>query len=83
MRALGLISYTFYLSHMPILALLTEHTTLGMAARALVGFVATTAFSGLMYLLIERHLGALRRRLHGDRRARAGAGDAPVAQPAG
>ena len=82
MRALGLISYTFYLSHLPILALLANQTTLGMPARALTGFVATTAFSGLMYLLIERHLSTLRRRLHGGPRARASAGDAPVAQPA-
>ena len=83
MRALGLISYTFYLSHSPILSLLRHHTALGTPARAVAGFVATTAFSGLMYLLIERHLGTLRRRLHGGPRARAVAGDAPLAQPAG
>ncbi len=86
MRALGLISYTFYLSHSPILALLILHTALDTPARVLVGFVATTAFSGLMYLLVERHLGTLRRRLHGDRRPRAGdtpnAEPTPVAQPA-
>ncbi len=83
MRALGLISYTFYLSHSPILRLLRDDTALGMPARALIGFAATTAFSGLMYLLIERHLSTLRRRLHGGPRARAGGGNAPVAQPTG
>lgn len=69
MRALGLISYTFYLSHLPILALLNERTSFDGPLRALLGFVGTTAFSALMYVLIERRLGTLRRRLHGGSRA--------------
>jgi peptidoglycan/LPS O-acetylase OafA/YrhL len=82
MRALGLISYTFYLSHLPVIALLQERTTLGAPARAVAAFVVTTTFSGLMYLLIERHLATLRRRLHRERRTPAGARDAPIAHPA-
>jgi len=52
---------------------------LAMPARAFAGLIATTAFSGLMYLLVERHLGVLRRRLHGQKvHAPAAVGDAPV-----
>ena len=79
MRALGLISFTFYLSHLAILTLIRDHTVLAMPARAFAGLIATTAFSGLMYLLVERHLGVLRRRLHGQKvHAPAAVGDAPV-----
>ena len=65
-RALGMISYTFYLIHM--LALAAAHEYLpgaGTWVRGFAGLAATIAFSTAMYLLVERRLGALRRRLHG------------------
>lgn len=64
MRALGLISYTFYLVHLPCLALLGAHTQFNEPTRAVLGFIATITVSGAMYYFVERHLGALRRRLH-------------------
>jgi len=64
MRAMGLISYTFYLTHLPCLALIGLYTDTSKPVRAALGFLATVAVSSAMYLLVERHLGALRRRLH-------------------
>ena len=64
MRAMGLISYTFYLTHLPCLAILSLYTDTSKPVRAALGFVATVTVSGAMYLLVERHLGTLRRRLH-------------------
>lgn len=64
MRALGLISYTFYLTHLPCLALIDTHTSLDGLPRGIAGFIATTAVSSAMYLLVERHLAALRKKLH-------------------
>jgi len=70
MRAMGLISYTFYLTHVPCLLLLHLYTDFSRPVRALLGFIATATVSALMYLLVERHMSALRRRLHesGDRK---------------
>lgn len=64
MRALGLISYTFYLAHLPCFAFIDAHTTLSGLPRAVVGFAATLAVSAAMYLLVERHLATLRKKLH-------------------
>lgn len=64
MRALGLISYTFYLTHVPCLLLLRLYLDVGKPLLALLAFIATVAVSTLMYLLVERHMSALRRRLH-------------------
>lgn len=64
MRALGLISYTFYLVHLLCLSLLGAHTDFNKPTRAVLGFVATVAVSSAMYYFVERHLGALRRKLH-------------------
>jgi peptidoglycan/LPS O-acetylase OafA/YrhL len=64
MRAMGLISYTFYLVHLPCLTLLELYTQLDKPVRALAGFAASILVSAAMYFLVERHLGALRRRLH-------------------
>lgn len=65
MRAMGLISYTFYLVHLPCLSLLEAYTRLDTPMRTLAGFLAAIAVSTAMYLLVERHLGRLRRKLHG------------------
>jgi peptidoglycan/LPS O-acetylase OafA/YrhL len=64
MRALGLISYTFYLVHLPCLALLAIHTKFNQPTRAVLGFIATITVCTAMYYFVERHMGALRRRLH-------------------
>ena len=64
-RALGLISYTFYLLHMLALALALEwFPDSGLVWRGMVGFALTVAAATASYLLIERQLAALRRRLH-------------------
>ena len=68
MRAMGLISYTFYLVHVPCLELLRRYTDLGVWPRTVVGFVATVAVSAAMYYFVERHMAALRRRLHGRKK---------------
>jgi peptidoglycan/LPS O-acetylase OafA/YrhL len=65
MRAMGLISYTFYLVHVPVLLLVKKYVALPMYPRAAIGFVITVAVSAAMYWFVERHMAALRRRLHG------------------
>ena len=65
MRAMGLISYTFYLVHVPVLLLLKKYVPWGMWPRAGLGFVLTVTISAAMYFFVERHMAALRRRLHG------------------
>jgi len=65
MRALGLVSYTFYLSHEAAIYVagkaLGDHPTLSAAA----GFALAVAFSAACYVLVERRFARLRRRLHG------------------
>jgi peptidoglycan/LPS O-acetylase OafA/YrhL len=63
-RAMGLISYTFYLVHVPVLELLRKYTELGKWPRAAIGFALTVAISAAMYFFVERHMATLRRRLH-------------------
>jgi peptidoglycan/LPS O-acetylase OafA/YrhL len=67
MRALGLVSYTVYLVHLPILGLLKQYTTFGKPALAVLCALGTALVSTAMYLLVERRLAALRRKLHGPR----------------
>ncbi|MBC8024798.1 MAG: acyltransferase [Steroidobacteraceae bacterium] len=68
MRAMGLISYTFYLVHIPCLELLKRHFDLGVWQRTAFAFVLTVAVSTAMYYLVERRMAALRRRLHGRKK---------------
>jgi peptidoglycan/LPS O-acetylase OafA/YrhL len=63
-RFLGLISYTFYLIHLKALVIVHRYTDAPMPVRAVLAFMLAVAFSSAMYFLVERHLGALRRRLH-------------------
>lgn len=63
-RFLGLISYTFYLIHLKALVTVDRYIDAPMPVRAALGFLLAVAFSSAMYFLVERHLGALRRRLH-------------------
>jgi peptidoglycan/LPS O-acetylase OafA/YrhL len=64
MRALGVISYTFYLSHEAALELARQALGDG-PLRAAAGFALAVAFSGACYFLVERRFARLRRRLHG------------------
>jgi len=63
-RGLGIISYTFYLSHYAAIHLTEKAFGLGQVAGGVAGFVAAVAFSTACYWLIERRFAALRRRLH-------------------
>ena len=65
MRFLGLISYTFYLSHEACIVLTGKWLDDQGIARAAAGFALTVAFSSASYLLIEQRMARLRRRLHG------------------
>jgi peptidoglycan/LPS O-acetylase OafA/YrhL len=62
-RMLGLISYTFYLSHAAALGIAKQHLDGGLA-RAVTGFGIAVAFSWASYVLMERRFAALRHRLH-------------------
>ncbi|MDE2252089.1 MAG: acyltransferase [Gammaproteobacteria bacterium] len=64
-RGLGLISYTFYLVHFTALGLAERLLGSAGVLRALLGLAFAVGFSWLMYLLVERRLAELRRRLHG------------------
>lgn len=63
-RALGVISYTFYLSHFAAIALTGKLLGVSGVTRGVLGFVFAVAFSTACYLLIERRFARLRRRLH-------------------
>jgi peptidoglycan/LPS O-acetylase OafA/YrhL len=64
MRALGLISYTFYLIHITALAFVERYVHGSWWVHASLGFLLSVAFSAAMYFLVEKRLAALRRRLH-------------------
>jgi len=85
MRALGLISYTFYLVHSKAIALSRAYSDSGLL-RGLLALAMTIAFASAMYYLVERHLGALRRRLHASalavRPAMPAAASGPANRPA-
>jgi peptidoglycan/LPS O-acetylase OafA/YrhL len=78
-RAMGLISYTFYLCHVGILRLLELYVDVGMFARAVLAFVGSIAFSTAMYFLVERKLARWRKRLH--KAALSEGGEIPGGQP--
>jgi peptidoglycan/LPS O-acetylase OafA/YrhL len=65
MRALGLVSYTFYLSHVAILELMKVYGPASSLLRGVLAFIATLAFSAAMYFLVEKRFANLRKRLHG------------------
>lgn len=64
-RALGLVSYTFYLCHYAAIDLSGKWLGIDGLARGGAGFVLAAAFSAACYLLIERRFAVLRRKLHG------------------
>jgi peptidoglycan/LPS O-acetylase OafA/YrhL len=61
---MGLISYTFYLVHVKALAIVSRYIENDAWLANAGGFVVAIVFSTLMYVLVEKHLAALRRRLH-------------------
>jgi peptidoglycan/LPS O-acetylase OafA/YrhL len=69
MRALGLISYTFYLTHLICISLV-HRFHIGRLWEAAASLTATILVSTVMYLLVERHMAVLRRRLHASRTAK-------------
>ena len=69
MRYLGLISYTFYLVHLRAIRLAEYYLGGSQVLDALLAFAAAVAFAAAMYYLVERHLAALRRRLHRDKKS--------------
>jgi peptidoglycan/LPS O-acetylase OafA/YrhL len=77
MRALGLISYTFYLTHVVCISLV-HRLHMGRLWEAAASFVATISVSTVMYLLVERHMAVLRRRLHASGRSKAAMGASGV-----
>jgi peptidoglycan/LPS O-acetylase OafA/YrhL len=65
MRMLGLISYTFYLSHEACIDLAKLMLGSQGVLRALLGFAMAVAFSAACYVVVERRFARLRRKLHG------------------
>jgi peptidoglycan/LPS O-acetylase OafA/YrhL len=79
MRGLGIISYTFYLSHMGCIKIFER----AFGARPIIevaAFAAAVAFSTASYFLLERRLAALRAQL--KRRRSAAPASAPAAAAA-
>jgi peptidoglycan/LPS O-acetylase OafA/YrhL len=60
----GVLTYTFYLFHGKALELAALFLG-NLVTRGCLAFLIALAFSGAMYLLIERHLARVRRHLHG------------------
>jgi peptidoglycan/LPS O-acetylase OafA/YrhL len=67
MRGLGLISYTFYLCHLAALRITHQYVDGNPLVKAVVGLAAAIAFASASYWFMERHLAALRKRLHEER----------------
>ncbi|UZK67750.1 acyltransferase family protein [Sphingomonas sp. M1-B02] len=59
-RRVALLSYTLYLAHFPLIALFTY---LGVPFAALFGIAASVVYATVMYKMIEKPCGSLRRRL--------------------
>jgi peptidoglycan/LPS O-acetylase OafA/YrhL len=70
MRALGLISYTFYLTHVICISLVHRFLDWPHLEKAALSLVATVSVSTLMYLVVERHMAVLRRRLHASEKTK-------------
>ena len=63
-RFFGMISYTFYLSHVTMLGLVSKYLSSQEVTTAVIGFVLTVAFSTVMFYLVERPIARLRKKLH-------------------
>ncbi|HEX6692994.1 MAG TPA: acyltransferase [Burkholderiales bacterium] len=73
LRALGLVSYTFYLVHEAAIDIAGDHLgfPVGSLGRGLAGFALAVILSVACYVLVERRFAALRRKLHGKPAAQA------------
>jgi peptidoglycan/LPS O-acetylase OafA/YrhL len=63
-RAMGMISYTFYLSHTLVIGQVDKVVGGQIAERMVLSFLITVLFSALMYFLVEKKFSALRRKMH-------------------
>jgi len=63
-RALGVVSYTFYLCHFAAIQLTGKLLGVSGLTRGILGFAVAVAFSAACYVLIERRFAQLRRKLH-------------------
>lgn len=63
-RALGLVSYTFYLVHLPMLQLARDVCGGASLGQTCLAFAGAVGFAALSYLTIEKHFAKLRKRLH-------------------
>jgi len=63
-RRLGIISYSFYLIHLTALAQAANLVRYNHVLTPILGFLMAVAFSTLVYFLVEKPLGKLRRQLH-------------------
>jgi peptidoglycan/LPS O-acetylase OafA/YrhL len=61
---MGLISYTFYLIHVKALWIVSRYVEPNTWIWAAEGFILSILFSALMYVVLEKHLATLRKRLH-------------------
>ncbi len=60
-RFIGVISYTFYLSHLTFLLLVDKYISDSVTSRILGGFILT-----FMYFCVEKKFSALRKKLHSE-----------------
>jgi peptidoglycan/LPS O-acetylase OafA/YrhL len=65
LRGFGVISYTFYLCHFACLRLAERYIEGSAITRGIGAFALAIAFACVTYFFVERHLGTIRRRLHG------------------
>ena len=64
-RALGLVSYTFYLCHYASIDIAGKVLKIDGLGRGVAGFALAALFSAACYVLIEKRFAAMRRKLHG------------------
>lgn len=60
----GLVSYSLYLVHRPILLLVDEHLPFGIVASAAIALAASLLVSYALLRIVERPLGELRKKFH-------------------
>jgi peptidoglycan/LPS O-acetylase OafA/YrhL len=66
MRAMGLISYTFYLIHVKAIGFTERYLPADSWLTRFAALALAIAFSTLMYFLVEKRFAELRRRLHSE-----------------
>ena len=77
----GVLSYSLYLVHRPVLRLVEERLELSAAAETLIGLAISFAFAYAMYRLVERPAARLRRRLSQSKDVRSDAGRGGDSRP--